>query len=191
MRSKLTTAAVTLVAVFAFSAVAVASASAHEFIASKTGTFTGKTNHTITFGTPTGLGECTSPKSSVTGKITALKSKAIIETVQPQGCEYWPYVVTFSPGEFEITAEGKARLLKKVTVENEFGQCKESFTPRAQEVGTVTYKNSSPIKTLTVERASKLMNFTGTGGVCGDENLEGEWTEGLTFTLEGGTLAWE
>jgi hypothetical protein len=95
-----------IVAVFAFSAITVASASATEFVFNKTGTLKGSALTSPTFASP-GAGaawECT--KEKITGTVTVLKTATQKVTVQYEGCSLLGMLLTATPAEYELNTTG-------------------------------------------------------------------------------------
>jgi hypothetical protein len=142
-----------LAAVFAFSAVAAASAAAHEFKASKApGELKGKQTAGAAgeqiFTTPAGKVKCT--EDTVTGTIKELTTKKQIATVEYRNCTLFGFAeAKVSPAEYEFEAEpsateGKVKVLKEITVKVKVigGEC-EVKVPVQGPLGNVEYVNSA------------------------------------------------
>jgi hypothetical protein len=127
---------VALVAVFAFSAMAAAGASAHEFTASNTPVkLEGKAIQTQVFTTLAGKLECTT--IGVTGEATLKTSKTQRATVSYTGCVANNGKLTAKPdepisAEYEFNAEGTVSILKPITILASFSGVKCTITVSAQ-----------------------------------------------------------
>ena len=178
-----------LVAVFAFSVVA--SASAHEFIASKTGTLKG-TGGAQVFKTSAGNVECASLTAS--GQVTALKAASQNVSVAYEKCEAFGSKVTISTAEYAFNAAETVGVIgKAIVVTDATGKCSVlvSFGGANATLKTVKYKNVG--KGITTETNVAAINYTPTGGVCGTAklNTNGTYTGSATTEVVGGTLKWE
>jgi hypothetical protein len=198
-----------LVAVSAFSATAVASASAHEFVASKTGALTATVTTPVKFYFGT-LEEPTCKKATASGSITALKFKVLTAKVAYSECgiggglsfKIEPFTV-----EYEINAENKVAyhtFLQEMPILG----CKWKWIPIAAEEDAASYSNSAPVKTVTSVRTSKHMKVEAVFGSSSECHGEGEawkfdsgtkgyytetgtWNETSSLGVEGGTLQWK
>ncbi|HEY1690255.1 MAG TPA: hypothetical protein VGF95_15475 [Solirubrobacteraceae bacterium] len=126
-----------LVGALLLSGGAVASASASEFVFSKTGTLAGHGWQEFT--TAMGAYECS--ESTISGKVTTLKSSTLKATVQYGGCDAFGLPMEFTPAEYEFSTAGTVKLLKPVIVEVGFGSCTVKFP--AQTLGSIAYNNKS------------------------------------------------
>ena len=123
MRHISRSALVALVAVVAMSAVAVASASASEFVVSKapgtlkTEGLIGGVNEFAVSNDFSKANEWECKKVTAEGKITALTFKTFVEKAKFSNCEFtegdFDNPATVSEVEFEVSAEGWASLLKQ------------------------------------------------------------------------------
>lgn len=179
-----------LVAVLVLAVVSAASASAHEFIASKSGT-TKDTGGTQTFTTSSGAVQCKEETSE--GSVTTGSSKTTVEKVKYTGCT-GPLGSTaeVSEGEDEFSAEGWVTLLKAQTVKIKsiLGSC-TVITPAQKERKSVTYTNNAG--KLKVKAEVKELEWESSGGVCGSKGKHtgAEYSGEAEVELPGGTLEWK
>jgi hypothetical protein len=176
-----------LLAALAVAAVGAASVSAtgHEFIASKTGKTKGKNTNNQVFTSALGTIECTT--ASGTGEIKSVASTTHKETITFSGCTDMSAVVKVTAAHFEFSAEGSAKLEKRVTMTPEGMSCEVLIEP--QTVSGVTYSNGSG--KITAEASASHIVSKGTGGVCGGEDTEGTYAGKVSGELEGGTVEWK
>jgi len=188
-----------LVAVAALGGSAAASASAHEFVSSKTGALTDPVTTPVEFQIGESLEnvKCNNKTPpSGTGTVTELKRKTLIVAVTYPDC-FWtgvPFKLRSFTAEWEVSAEGHMKLLKTFQLETPtWGPpCKWNVVPSAGEESTVAFSNSSPVKTVTAVRASKHMKEElASPGECGKANESTTWSETFTLGTEGGTLQWK
>jgi hypothetical protein len=164
-----------------------ASASAHAFVASKTGTLTGGSRFVIDFAHS--KGECN--ENRIGGKITALSSEALTADVGWQECELGGFAeVTLPTAEYTYKAGGPATQDRAISFEVIAAGCVVTMTPSEGEEDTATYKNSG--SSIEAQRIQKKMKVTTTSAIC-DELFEGSASmeETSVLNLEGGTLKWE
>jgi hypothetical protein len=193
-----------LVAVFAISAVASATASAHEFVASKEGNLTGKALNTHKFKTSAGTVECEIAKAS--GTVVA----PLIKETQLGKVKYEKCHVTFigNPAaevapevEYEFFAgETKEHplvtpwvtLKNNITITIPSAGCKiEVNSAGNSELKSVSYANLAGGK-LEIKATVKGITYKGTGGLCGNkEEKNGEYTGNEEVGLEAGTIEWK
>jgi hypothetical protein len=199
MRQGIRSVLLTLVTLSALGVTGVASASAHEFVASKTGALSASVSGNVTFpfaGIEPGL-EPQCKKAIPTGSVTALKSAALIVKVAYSECSYAAGSFPISPfsAEYEVRAEGKEKLLHNITIESPGPECRWTWVPTGTEESVVTYTNSTPVKTIKAVRNSKHMKveIAGSESLCGHGKTveNGEWKETSTFGVEAGTLEWK
>lgn len=180
-----------LAAMVALSLGAVASASAHEFVASKTGTLKGVNTNHQKFKTSSGTVECLAETSE--GKIEATKSETNIEKVKYSECTAFGFVVSkVSEAEFEFNAAGTATVKNKIVLEIEAVEpCTITINKGTANTNlkSVTYKNVAG-GTMTVEAAVKGITYTTSGGECGNSGTNGEYAGSTKVELIGGTIEW-
>jgi hypothetical protein len=189
MRSSFSRTLALLAVLAAASSVASASASAHAFVASKTGTLTGGTQFfLIKFANATG--ECGSNR--IGGKITALSSETLTTDVAWSECSFASFTALKLPSAIEYTynANGTATQDRAISFEVEALGCVVTMTPTEGEEDAATYKNFGSL--LEVKRIQKKMKVTTTTSIC-DGFFEGtaSMEETSKLGLEGGTLKWE
>ncbi len=115
------------------------------------------------------------------------------------GCEEFGFAVTFSPVEYEVSAEGKESIVSKTLVlEIPLAGCKIKVAPNGnQNLGKVRYladPNSGGTRLSTHFEVDKIDSvIEGGGGLCGPEGLH---TEGsyrgliLEFVHGSGAYGW-
>jgi hypothetical protein len=171
------------VAIFAFSAVAVANASATEFIFSKTGSLKGSALTTQKFTTGGTSWECN--KEKITGTVNVLKTATQKITVQYEEC-FFEGIILFeaSPAEYELNTNGTYKLLKTLTMKG--GEaCTISFP--AQTLSKLTYANK-PAGKIEITSATSKITSVGTGSLCPyGEEKETTSTGKSLLELTGGT----
>jgi uncharacterized iron-regulated membrane protein len=179
-----------LVAAFAFTAVA--TAGAHEFKASKTGTLTGAGVGNQTFHVNAGNVVC--EKLALSGSVTALASKTQKVTGTYSTCEAFGSKVTITAAEYVFNAEGSVEVANTVTITNATGKCSVKVTPAGNSaLKTVKYSNSSG--KITTSTAVQKINYepNGSTNTCGTTKLaqtNGTYTGEATTELTGGTIEW-
>jgi hypothetical protein len=183
---------VSLLAVLALSSVAVASASAHEFIASKTGTLKGHALNTQEFTTNGGVVKCT--EAATTGKVTETKATSQVVKVTYGKCTAFGFVeTTISPAEYLLDASGAVKILNTILIDVKvpiIGTC--SVTVGPQEIAStssVSYANKSG----KIEEKSNVegITYTSSGGSCGSSGTNGKYVGNNEVELEGGTVEWK
>jgi hypothetical protein len=201
MKSKFRSMSLAFIVVFSLGVSVVAAASAHEFVASKTGKLTVAISTPVEFNLAETVvnAKCeghTLPTGS--GTVTALKSKALIVKVKYPDCHVPGFFLEYVPftEEYEVSAEGTWKPLHTVLVEGKFGEepvsCKWNSIPTKTEESVATYTNSAPVSTVKGVRASKKMKEELVfGSQCGESDEIGSWKETATFGVEGGTLQWK
>jgi hypothetical protein len=185
-----------IVAVFAMSVVGVASASAHEFVASKTGKLTGKALNTHVFKTKAGNVECkkaTLPVSAV-NEVKELKAKTQEVEVKYEECKAFGFVsAEVSNAKYLFSAETTKNASVKNTVTVKASTCTVTVEPVTanQELEKVSYANLTGGTLEVKAKVEKVTYKTSAGCTSG----AGTFTDGLyegneEVTLEGGTLEW-
>lgn len=164
-------------------------ASAHEFVASKAGTTTGKQANVQKFETNAGVFEC--KKATSEGSVTEGPQKTAIVKVQFLECAAFGFGVNASIAEFEFNAEGTATIKKLVTMEIPLGGCEITLpTTGNANLKTVTYKNLAGGK-LEIKSLLKGMTYGATGGVCGEPGTNGAFNGSSEVELPKGTVEWK
>jgi hypothetical protein len=171
---------VVFVVALALGAVEAASASASEFVFSKTGALAGVSTTTPIFGTDIGKFACKAAKT--TGTVTVLKSATQKVTVQYENCTAFGLPLKASPAEYELNTNGTAKLFKAFQFTGP--SCTMTFPPRS--LSGLTYKNASG--KLEVAAAVKNMVSFGTGGICTYPESEGTLEGKSLIELVGGTV---
>jgi hypothetical protein len=190
---------VALVAVFAFSAMAAAGASAHTFTASAVGLLLlAEQEGTQVFGTTAGTLKCATVKGD--GKSTALKSLAQSITVSYSGCKATNGTVEATPtqpivAEYEFDADGSVKILSPVTIFTEFAGSKCTIKVPAQgPLKTVVFKSVGG--TVLVESNVTGIESIATGSGCkagsnGVTAKTGTYVGNAVTKADGGTVGWE
>jgi hypothetical protein len=178
------------IAVFAFSAIGVASASAAQFTASATGEITGKALETQVFTTNGGEVRCNN--IDVTGKIEKTASPEQHTTITYTNCTAFGIAtVHISPATYLFTANGEVHIKNtiKITVTGGiFGECTITVAP--QTVKSVSYTNNAG-KIKVTPNVTGIV-YTSTGGVCGSSGANGTYKGAAeTERVGGGTISWD
>jgi hypothetical protein len=185
MQSKRMIVVAACVVAFACSAVAVASASASEFVFSKTGTLKGERVTSDVFQNAGGNWECGKNKSS--GSATVLKSATQVVTVQYEKCTFFGIGLKASPAEYELNANGTVKILKAFTMKD-LGSgelCTITF-PAQGPLKTIKYKNVTGKVEITDELVA--MRSRGESSFCNWAEGNGTKTGKSLLELVGGTI---
>ncbi len=182
MRHRRITVLTVCLAALATSTAAVASASASEFVFSKTGTLKGKALASQEFTTSAGSFECTGATTS--GSVTTLKTATQKTTAQYEGCSFFGVPMTVSPAEYELSASGTFKLLKALTMKAT-SICTMTFP--AQSLSGIAYKNEAGGK-LALESTVTGLESSGSGALCTYSKSKGTFTGKSLVELEGGTV---
>ena len=173
----------TVIATLAVSITSVASASAHEFVASKTGKTKSSAKTEQVFNT--GSGEVKCKKLSGKGEVTALKTTTHKESVTYSECTAFGFVkVKITTAKYEFNANGSVKLENEITITPEGAGC--TVKVPAQTLESVSYSNESG--KIDTESHVKGIKSKGSGGICGGENSTGTYSGTAVTELEGGTL---
>ncbi len=167
--------------------VTAASASAHEFIASKAGAkLEGKALSTQVFTTAAGKVECKA--LNVTAGETALKSETQKLTIQYKECKAFGLSAEITPAEYVFNANGTVNIQKAITIKA--AGCTVTV-PAQEKLGTITYKNSSPVKTITLEPSVTGIKSKGEGFACTyAEEAKGTYAGNSEIAAAGDTQEW-
>lgn len=171
-----------LAVVCAFSAVAVANASAATFKASEKGTLTGKALNTQEFTTNGGTVKCSTAATS--GTVTELEAASQVVTVKYGSCTAFGFAsVEISPAEYRLYASGKVDVLNTITINVPLGGCKVTVGPQ-NGLGSVSYENNSG----KIKESSNVtgITYTSTGGLCGSSGSNGVYKGNNEVELNGG-----
>jgi hypothetical protein len=186
-----------LVAVFAMAAVAAASASAKEFVASKTGKLTGVAVNTHVFKTKAGNVECKKAEV-VNSEVKALKSATQEVELHYTECKAFGFAsaeVSNAKYLFSSAETKNASLKNVVTVKASTCTVTVENVLANQEREKVTYVNGLAGKLGKLEVQAKVENVTyktGTGCLNGGKTFtDGVYEGNEEVGVEGGTLKWE
>jgi len=165
--------------------VSVTAASAHEFVASKTGTITTTNEGSESIFRAEIVIDC----AKVTGeaKITALKFETLKETIKYSECTGGGTEVTVSPAYYEFNANGSFKLEKNLTFHPIGYGCEYLY--EKQTLNSFSYTNVSKGVQF-YGSVTKLIGY-GTGGKCGGEFSTGYFDTPFYTKLTGGTLEWK
>jgi hypothetical protein len=178
-----------VIAVLALVLLMSGSAYAHEFVASKAGTTTGKQTTAQKFETSSGIFEC--KKDTAEGTVTEGTQKTAIVKVQFLECAAFGFGVNASIAEFEFNAEGTATIKKLVKMEVPLAGCEITLpTTGNGNMKTVTYKNL-PEGKLEIKSLFKGMTYGSTGGSCGEPGMNGAFNGSSEVELPKGTVEWK
>jgi hypothetical protein len=185
---KLRLVGLSIVALFALSIVA--SAGAHTFTASKTGTLKG-TGGKQTFTTSAGKVVCES--LTATGTVEKLTSNTQKSSVTYAGCEAFGSAVKISVAEYEFNANEFVGVIgKAIVITNATGKCSVLVSAGGANttLKTVTYGGNNK---LSIKTNVSGINYTPSGGVCGTAKLEtnGKYEGEAAVEVVGGTLSWK
>jgi hypothetical protein len=173
------------VAVFALSAVGVASASAAEFTASATGNIQGKALENQVF--VTNGGEVVCSTASTKGKIVATASKEQEANVTYSGCKAFGIAeVHISEAKYLFTSSGQVHIKNTITITPTlfgFSACTTTVGP--QTVGTVGFANSGTSNVKVTPNVTGI-TYTSTGGACGSSGSNGTYKGANEVNREGG-----
>jgi hypothetical protein len=177
----------TAVAITAFGLVGVASASAHEFIASKKGTAKATGTSTQVFTTPSGAVECT--KLTGTGKVKP-KATTQTETINYSGCTAFGLEATVSAAKYVFSANGTVKVDNTITVTIPGASCSIKVGKTGNSaLKTITYTNKSG--KIEVDANVTGVTYTTTGGLCGSGGKTATYKGTALDELPGGTLEWK
>jgi hypothetical protein len=189
----------TIVALLALSALAAASASAHEFIASKKGTATDVGTNTQVFKDEPKAVAVECKKTESTEKITSTKTKTQKASVKYTECTAFGFPATISEAKYLFNAEGSVKVENTITVEVPGAGCKVVVGKTGNsKLKTITYENkesgSGHGKVAVKASVSKITSeVKGGGGLCGKEGKlkEGSYTGAALVTLPEGEVSWK
>lgn len=188
-----------LVALFAFSGLAAASAMAHEFEASKTGTATDEGTTVQVFKDEPKATAVECKKTTSTETITKTKTKTQKAVVHYTECTAFGFPATISEAKYDFNAEGSVKVENTITVEVPAAGCKVVVSPTGNsKLKTITYENkeagSGHGKVEVKSNVSKIESeVKGGGGLCGKEGKlkEGTYTGNALVSLAGGEVKWK
>lgn len=175
MRS-IKTVGLVLIAAFVLGGSATA-ASAHEFVASNTGTLSGVAETAQEFQMSLGKLDC--EEASMSGVVSAPLAKATQDlTVHYEECEVLGTVFTASPAEYEFAANGTAVLLKPFVMQSALCTV-EFFQSTGNPLNSVSYSDEGG----SLHVLTRIANLSYNGGSCGsgDTNVYGA----LALSLQG------
>jgi hypothetical protein len=181
---------VLVAAMFAFSAIGVASASAAQFTASATGEITGKALETQVFTTSGGEVRCSS--IDVTGKIEKTASPEQHLSITYTGCTAFGFPVHITVATYLFTANNTVHVNNNIVLTvtgGIFGECTITV-PKQGPLGTVTYTNNAGKIKVTPNVTG--IKYTSTGGICGASGENGTY-KGASESerVGGGTISWD
>jgi hypothetical protein len=179
-----------LVVALALGAVAGASAYAHEFVASTTGTLTGTAKGLHLFKTEVGTLEC--KVASGKGTVTALKAETEKVAVEYKECkltEPFEGSATVKPAaNYLLSANGPISNETEVKVES--ASCTLTILGGQSALKEVKYANLAGGK-VEVKATVKGIEYK-TAGVCGTKTSKtGEYAGSEEVSLAGGTIEWK
>ncbi|HTA98621.1 MAG TPA: hypothetical protein VK730_13375 [Solirubrobacteraceae bacterium] len=168
-------------AMLALTGTSAASASASEFVFSKTGTLKGTALSAQKFNSSGGKWECS--KETISGSATVSKTTIQKITVQYEGCVYFGVLLKAAAAEFELNTSGSLTLLKKFTMSSSL--CTIGFQPGTYL--TLNYANKPAGKIEIAAEVNKITTY-GSGSLCSySENSNGTLVGTSLLELEGGT----
>jgi hypothetical protein len=185
MRSRSTRALAALIAVFALTAVGVAQASAHEFIASVAGTLATKGATTFFDAEESGW-HCHSDPG--TAPVVKGSQKTIKETLHYELCEVpGEPLRQVGTAEWEFNAERTVTLLKTFHFEGIRSKCTITFEPSTGS-SSARYFGGTQLNT---EFWAEDFKYTDSGGTCGTGTGVGKTIASMESRLPSGTIEWK
>jgi hypothetical protein len=186
-----------VVALFAWSGMAAASAmAAKEFESSKTGTATDEGTSTQVFHDEPKAAAVECKKLTSTEVITKTKTKTQAASVKYSECTAFGFPATISEAKYTFSSSGSVAVTNTITVEVPAAGCKVLVSPGGNnKLKTVTYTNKEAGtghgKLEVSTKVSKISSeVKGGGGLCGKEGKlkTGTYTGSALVTLEGGEV---
>ncbi len=177
-------------AVVAFSALGVASASAAEFTASSTGSLTGAATADQVFNT--GAGEVVCKTAATTGTVASTKATNQHVTVTYGTCKAFGIAtVDISAATYNFTSNGQVHIVNPITITVTGFLIECTVTVPAQTVGTVDFATSGTGVAVTPTVTG--ITSTGNGGLCGGHNTTGTYTGAskVSHSTAGQTLSFD
>lgn len=174
MKRFIRTLGLTFVAAFAFSAMAVASASAAEFTASETGDLAGKALENQVFTTNGGTVTCKT--ATTTGEIKATADSEQHVTVNYSNCTAFGIAdVHISPATYTFTSSGQVHIGNTITIEVTIPLLPDcTVTVAPQTVGTVDFSNNG--NNVVVTPTVTGISYTTSGNIlCGSSGNNGTY----------------
>jgi hypothetical protein len=163
------------------------SASAHEFVASKTGAAKVRSTTAQVFEVDATTVECA--KASASFEVTATKSKTLaVHKLEYKECSGFGETLDVSAGSYVFEAEDLLSFAKALTISSESG-CSIVLEAGANNNREVVHYTNSAGK-LRAKQELRSLSYSGSGGMCGIGGSEGKLSGSLEFELEGGTLEW-
>jgi hypothetical protein len=182
-----------IVAVFAFSVAGVASASAHEFVASTTGALEAEALNNQVFTTAGGKVTCTKLKLEQPSEVTVLKAKEQTVKVVYEGCTAFLATAENIKAEYTFSAEGTVKIDKQITIKVPSIGC-ESIVPAQGPLSAITYANLTRNAHEGIEEKANVSAITseGKGGCAYAKESKGTYTgNSFVWLKNGGSLKWE
>lgn len=172
-----------------FTALGAGSASAAEFVASKTGSLKGSADTSQKFEVSSGSGEYVlCDKLSVTGTVTTLKAGKQAAVVQYEECKAVTFLgelsAEISAADYTFNANGSVEITKPIVINIGGGLATQTVTD--QTASSVTYSNSSPVSTIMINASIMGIHSEGALGT----QTTGTYTGESLTALEGGTIEW-
>jgi hypothetical protein len=178
-----------LVAVFAFSAVVAASASASSFLASKEGLLLGKASGPQKFITSAGEVECKALRAH--GKVVSTQALKQKVTVEYTNCKaFGALTAVVSGAEYEFNADGTVAILNTIAVSGNGCTVKVGSEGNGN-LSEVSYVNSGGL-TIIKSKVTLILYLTTAGCPGGAKHLRnGSYSGNATSELHGGTVKWD
>jgi len=186
-----------LIAVCAFSAFAVSSASAAPlFLAHPAGgLLLASADNTQLFKTPAGTVECTKLATIPPDTQNNLRASLLLIGVQYSGCHAFGLKATVDPFRYIIHADGTVTIDSTVLILAE-KECVVTVPATAanQHLGTITFDNNNPNGTVLLLANVTGITSSGTGGPSGicefASNNIGTYTGNVLVSEHGGSISW-
>jgi hypothetical protein len=178
----------TIIAVFAMSAFAAASASASLFLSTQTTTLLDKSTSSHTFTTGGGASVVCSGETS-TGKATAGGQLEVLSLVKYTGCKVSIFEATVSEADYDFSADGLVNLLNTVTINVPAGGCHVTVGPQDLN-NAAKYDNLAGGQVDVLANATGISS-TGSGGSCGGASNTGTYSGNSLVTPHAGAFSWD
>jgi hypothetical protein len=174
----------------ALAASTAAFASAHEFIATKTGTLKGSGGEYV-IGTSAGKVAC--EEVLVNGYELTTKTQGLQWTYVLQKCEAFGSKVTISQSELAFNANESVGIVGSVVITDPAGKCSVLVNSGGANATLKSVKYTNVGNKITTETNVRGIHYTPSGGVCGsaEPQTNGTLAGSTTGELVGGTIKWQ
>ncbi len=188
MKHAIKSVALALGATLMLSALGVAEASAHEFVASKIGKIKGRGTTAQVYKTSAGSIECAA--STYSGEMTAVRQESADIDLLLTSCTAFGHTAEVSQSLELLDSAGAVSIKSTILIKVPVAGCEIKMEPIVANQGLegVVYKNSAG--KILVESKVSGITYTSSGGLCGESGTKGSHTGSSELELEGGTIEW-